>query len=107
MAFSKRLEIDTIKKLLMIYCKDKHERDQDELCPECVKLQNYAEQRIEKCIYGDRKPVCSKCLVHCYTPEMREAVIRVMRYSGPKMLLRSPLLSARYFYRKSFKSTID
>ncbi|MEN6463345.1 MAG: nitrous oxide-stimulated promoter family protein [Syntrophomonas sp.] len=104
MAFSRRLEIKTLKKMIMIYCQKMHGSGQDELCPKCKKLLNYAEMRVDKCIYGDNKPVCSKCKVHCYKPEMREEIKQIMKYSGPRMIFISPLLSIRYMYRKVFKS---
>lgn len=104
MAFSRRLEIKTLKKMIMIYCQKMHGSGQDELCPKCKKLLNYAEMRVDKCIYGDNKPVCSKCKVHCYKPEMREEIKQIMGYSGPRMIFISPLLSIRYMYRKVFKS---
>jgi hypothetical protein len=103
MDFSRRLEIKTVQKMIMMYCNKMHDK-KNELCTDCLDLLNYAEQRIDKCIYGDNKPVCSKCRVHCYKPEMRKKIKIVMKYSGPRMLLRSPILSLRYSYRKIFKS---
>ena len=96
--------MDTVQKMLLIYCRDVHGKS-NQLCPECLKLLDYAKQRMDKCVYGGNKPVCSKCPVHCYKPEMREAVKKVMRYSGPRMLWKSPILTAPYMYRKRFKST--
>jgi len=104
MAFSRSLEIKTIKKMLTMYCREMHGTEKD-LCPECLKLLKYAQKRIDKCVYGEKKPVCSKCPVHCYKPEIREEVKKVMRFSGPRMILHSPILSMRYMYRKKFKST--
>jgi hypothetical protein len=104
LAFSRRLETKTVNKMIIIYCRDTHGPDNRELCSECKSLQKYAAERIEKCIFGDDKPVCSKCPVHCYRQEMREAIKEIMRYSGPKMLTRSPLLSIRHLYRQIFKS---
>jgi uncharacterized paraquat-inducible protein A len=106
MAFSRSLETETIKKMIMIYCHDVHGTEKGELCSECSGLLDYAKQRIDKCFYGDQKPVCSKCKVHCYKPEMRNKIKEVMRYSGPRMLFKSPVLSLRYMYRKKFKSNI-
>ncbi len=103
MNFSRRLEIKTVQKMIMMYCNKMHDQ-KSELCTDCLYLLNYAEQRIDKCIYGDKKPVCSKCQVHCYKPEMRKKIKVIMKYSGPRMLLRSPILSLRYIYRKIFKS---
>jgi hypothetical protein len=107
MAYSRNLEAKTLDTMLEIYCHDKHGSQSGELCAECAGLSQYARQRIEKCFYGDMKPVCSKCRKHCYKKDMREAIKEIMRYSGPKMLWHSPLLSLRYFYRKLFKSKVD
>jgi hypothetical protein len=63
------------------------------LCTDCVELRQYAFARLEKCRYQDDKPTCAKCPVHCYRPEMREKVRVVMRYSGPRMMLRHPVLA--------------
>jgi hypothetical protein len=37
-------------------------------------------------------------LVHCYQPQMREKAKKVMRYSGPRMLLHSPGLALRHVF---------
>jgi hypothetical protein len=34
--------------------------------------------------------------VHCYKPAMREQIRVVMRYSGPRMAQRHPLLAAAH-----------
>lgn len=104
---AKRLEEETVSKMIEIYCREVHGSSKGKLCPECSDLLAYARKRIEKCPYGEEKPVCSKCKIHCYKPEMREKIRAVMRYSGPKMLIRSPLLTIHYMYRKSFKSNAD
>jgi chromate reductase len=105
-AFSRKLEIDTIKKMITLYCHGQHGRSDKELCPECRKLFIYTEQRLDKCVYGDNKPVCSKCPIHCYKSAMRTRVKEVMRYAGPRIMWHSPILTARYMYRKRFKSTL-
>ncbi|HWP96670.1 MAG TPA: nitrous oxide-stimulated promoter family protein [Syntrophomonadaceae bacterium] len=104
MAFSRKLEVKTLAAMITIYCHKMHETRRNELCPECTNLLSYAEKRIDKCVYGDNKPVCSKCAIHCYKSDMRESIKNVMKYSGPRMLLTNPILSLRYFYRKIFKS---
>jgi hypothetical protein len=105
-AFSRKLELDTINKMIRLYCQDKHARSDQDLCPECSQLFTYAEQRMDKCVYGDNKPVCSQCPVHCYKPAMRTEVKKVMTYAGPRMIWYHPILSIRYMYRKRFKSTL-
>ena len=52
-----------------------------------------AERRLEKCPFAEEKPTCVKCPVHCYEAVMRERVRQVMRYAGPRMLLRHPVLA--------------
>ncbi|MGA3290750.1 MAG: nitrous oxide-stimulated promoter family protein [Candidatus Bathyarchaeia archaeon] len=42
------------------------------------------------------KSTCGKCLIHCYRPDMKEKVKKVMRYSGPRMLLSHPNLALRH-----------
>ncbi|MCX5780627.1 MAG: nitrous oxide-stimulated promoter family protein [Firmicutes bacterium] len=104
MAFSRRLEMKTMLRMLQIYCRDHHQYSPSELCSDCLQIVDYAEQRMDKCPYGENKPVCSKCPVHCYRPEQREVIRQIMRYSGPRMLWNSPVLTIRYMYRKTIKS---
>lgn len=92
-------DIATVKAMIDIYCKGKHGRE--DLCQECLELANYAEERVNKCKFGAKKPVCGKCTVHCYKPEMREKIKKVMRYSGPKMLYKHPLMLINYIRHKT------
>jgi hypothetical protein len=66
------------------------------LCQECAALFDYATRRLERCVFGDAKPTCANCLVHCYSADMRERVRVVMRWAGPRMLLRHPILAIRH-----------
>ena len=61
-------------------------------------LKAYTHKRIEQCRYRNeqKKPFCNVCPVHCYKPEMRRQIRAVMRYSGPRMLFRHPLLSLQH-----------
>ena len=34
--------------------------------------------------------------MHCYKPDMRQKVRQVMRYAGPRMMLRHPILAVRH-----------
>jgi hypothetical protein len=58
-----------------------------EVCDECAELLRYAERRRAYCP-KDPKPFCSYCDTHCYTAEMRERMREVMRYAGPRSVLR-------------------
>lgn len=83
----------TMATMLGIYCSAHHETSGDALCAACREFLDYAERRLKKCPYGDDKPTCANCPVHCYKPARREQAREIMRFSGPRMLLRHPLLA--------------
>ena len=92
----------TIAAIIGCYCHDHHATGAA-LCPECQELLDYAAIRLERCRFGLEKPVCAKCPVHCYQRARREQVRAVMRFAGPRMLRRHPILSLRHWldgYRK-------
>lgn len=66
------------------------------MCAECAALAGYARRRLERCVFGDAKPTCANCVVHCYRADMRERVREMMRWAGPRMLLRHPVLAIRH-----------
>ena len=68
------------------------------LCPQCQALLDYAHQRLERCKFGNEKPSCTRCPVHCYKPAMRQQIRQVMRFSGPRMLLHNPVLAIRHLW---------
>jgi hypothetical protein len=86
---------NTIRLMIDLYCRG-HHGSKDSLCPECSGLLAYVAGRLEKCPLKDNKPMCSKCTVHCYKPDMREKIKAVMRYSGPRMIWRHPILSVKH-----------
>jgi len=59
-------------------------------------LYAYAEKRLEKCVFGEEKPACKQCPVHCYQPAKREEMKTIMRWAGPRMLWRHPILTVRH-----------
>ncbi len=110
---SRRLtrEEKTIAAMIALYCRDHHigagraggdgmsggtVAAAGGLCDECAELLAYARRRLEKCRYGAGKPTCARCATHCYKPAMRERVREVMRYSGPRMLKRHPVLAVAH-----------
>ncbi len=88
-------ERKTIQTMIEIYCAEQH-HPEESLCPECQQLFQYAMLRIDKCPYQADKPTCATCPIHCYKPTMRAQVRQVMRYSGPRMLARHPILAIRH-----------
>ena len=83
----------TMTKMVGIYCAAHHDNSEDALCDECSEFLDYAHTRLEKCPYSEDKPTCANCPIHCYKPARKEQVSRIMRYAGPRMLLRHPLLA--------------
>ncbi|MFN7887162.1 MAG: nitrous oxide-stimulated promoter family protein, partial [Betaproteobacteria bacterium] len=88
-------ELRTIEAMLRIGCRDRHGGGAP-LCAECAALAEYTARRLAACPFGETKPTCSNCQIHCYGPREREAVREVMRYAGPRMLLRHPVLALRH-----------
>lgn len=86
-------EIDLIYEMISIYCKKKYKED---MCEECMKLYEYAKQRIEKCPMMETKTFCSQCKIHCYQKEQREKIKKVMRFSGPRLIFHHPILVIRH-----------
>ncbi len=88
-------ELATLAAMIRIYCHDVHAEDEG-LCEGCAALLAYATRRLDRCVFGDDKPTCAKCTVHCYNAALREQVRIVMRYAGPRMLWRHPVLALRH-----------
>ena len=91
-------EKKTIEKMVHLYCRGHHDVKGDTLCPECTDFLSYAFTRLDKCPFQEEKSTCGKCLVHCYQPLMKEKVKKIMRYSGPRLLLRSPGLALHHAF---------
>jgi predicted amidophosphoribosyltransferase len=83
-------EHDTVMSMTAIYCRDHHGSLDGELCEACAELMRYSQARLAKCVYGQDKPTCAKCPVHCYKPQPREDIRVIMRYAGPKMTFEHP-----------------
>lgn len=81
----------TIRAMLQIYCRGRHRSTS--LCSACLELLNYAHTRLDRCPFGDEKPTCVNCSIHCYKPTMRESIRDVMRYAGPRLMFRRPILA--------------
>jgi hypothetical protein len=84
-------ESKTVSKMIELYC-HKHHYSKN-LCPMCAALFAYANERLSACRFQENKTTCAKCTVHCYRPEMRAKIREVMRYSGPLMIFKHPVLT--------------
>lgn len=85
-------EKKTIELMIRMYCAGNHAIEGG-ICPECDSLLEYAVQRLNNCPFGEKKTACSKCSIHCYSQPMRTKVTSVMRYSGPRMMSKHPILA--------------
>ena len=86
-------ELVTIMKMTEMYCSAHHGGSGRALCEECGEFVDYAAVRLKKCPYGEGKPTCFNCPIHCYKPARKAQSRAIMRYAGPRMLLRHPLLT--------------
>lgn len=96
-------EKKVVSKMIAIYCRSTHQTDRHprkEFCEACEELEQYAVQRLERCPFGEEKPTCGNCPIHCYKREMRERIKAAMRYAGPRMVFLHPLDTIRHFYQE-------
>ena len=98
-------ESKTIEVMINLYCHSQHEHE-GELCFECRELLDHAKERLDKCPFQENKTTCARCPVHCYMPVMREKIRAVMRYAGPRMFYRHPVLTLFHFIDGSRKEPV-
>jgi hypothetical protein len=91
-----RREAATIEAMIRLYCRN-HHAPADGLCGDCQALRAFALRKLGRCPFGNDKPTCDRCTVHCYPPAKRERIREVMRYAGPRMLRHHPLMALRHF----------
>ncbi|WP_263079662.1 nitrous oxide-stimulated promoter family protein [Endozoicomonas sp. Mp262] len=90
----------TIIAMTHIYCAHHHKQAQKTgpLCDDCGEFIDFAGFRLSKCPYGQAKPVCQHCPIHCYKKDMKEKARIIMRYGGPRMLLKHPIMAIRHLW---------
>lgn len=96
--FEDRLTRESIIVSAMIkkYCKSNHSQVAAN-CTQCSDLLNYSNKRLFHCKFGNQKPACKQCKVHCYSPEKRESIRVIMRWAGPRMLYSHPIFALMHF----------
>ena len=82
--------------MVVMYCL--HHHGGAKLCESCAELADYAATKLDRCPFGGDKPVCTKCLIHCYRQEPKEKMREVMRFAGPRMIWRHPYLAIRHMF---------
>lgn len=99
-------EKKVVKIMIAIFCRDHHSENKSfvktegEFCGECGELFEYAMRRLNQCPYQEKKPSCEQCKIHCYEPAMREKIRKVMKFSGPKMIFKHPVLAITHLKDK-------
>src|SRR5690348_4336483 len=88
-------EWKTATAMIHIYCRDQHG---GALCRDCKDLSCHVSLRLDHCRFGEEKPTCAKCPVHCYQRDRREQIKQVMRYAGPRMMWEHPWLSLCHLF---------
>ena len=78
-------ELTIIEAMVRMYCRGHAHPGRAPLCADCAELFEYATRRLERCVFGDAKPTCANCTVHCYSAEKREQIRVVMKWAGPSM----------------------
>ena len=90
-------EKKTVQEMIKVFCRRKH-GSKNEFCSECSDLLDYALFRLDKCSFQEKKPTCAKCPIHCYDPIFRAKIRSVMKYSGPRMLFKHPILALHHLF---------
>lgn len=88
-------EKELVHEMIHLYCRGNH-GTKSGLCAQCADLSTYAEARSDRCPFMETKTFCSNCPVHCYRSDMQERIRAVMRYSGPRMVFRRPIVALRH-----------
>ena len=65
-----------------------------------LELLSYAERRLTHCKFGDQKPACKRCPIHCYRSDMRAKIREVMRWAGPRMIIYDPVAAIKHLLNK-------
>ncbi|WP_087017370.1 nitrous oxide-stimulated promoter family protein [Thaumasiovibrio subtropicus] len=94
-------EFKTVTAMIDIYCRAHHRTSTT--CTECESLKHYANVRLDRCPYGESKPTCNRCPIHCYKQKEKAMMKAIMRFSGPRMLLHHPLLAIRHLIHERRK----
>ena len=74
----------TVELMIRLYCR--YKEGNRTLCPECREMLDYSRARLSRCPFQKDKRTCRLCTIHCYRPDMKRRIRKVMRYAGSRML---------------------
>ncbi|MBE6176656.1 MAG: nitrous oxide-stimulated promoter family protein [Rikenellaceae bacterium] len=83
-----------VSRMIRLYCQRR--LGMESLTEEYRALESYAHRRLDGCKFGDAKPACKRCKIHCYRPDMRDKIRAIMRWAGPRMILYDPIAAIRH-----------
>ena len=96
-------EKSAIECMIAIHCRDMH-GTYGEICVDCRDMLKYSLDRLDTCKLLPDKPTCARCPVHCFNPAMRHRVRAVMRYAGPRMIFRHPVMTIMHMFDRLNRS---
>jgi hypothetical protein len=85
-------EFIIVRSMIRMFCANKHGSGSS-LCNSCNQLERYAAKKLDNCKFGENKPVCKDCKIHCYSPNEKESMRQVMRWAGPRMIYLHPFFA--------------
>ena len=84
--------------MIALYCR--HKLGMQQMNEEYCILEEYAHKRLTCCKFGEKKPACKNCPLHCYKPSMREQIREIMRWAGPRTLFYDPIAALRHLLNR-------
>ena len=103
------IEYRTIEAMAKLYCRHHHQHSKNTIvCDKCEDFLIYANEKLHRCPYGQNKPTCNRCPIHCYKKNQRLQAKEIMRYAGPRMLVWHPILAINHLLseRRSIPKTV-
>ena len=92
-------EANLLSAMVHDYCRRHH--GGESLCEDCKTFLTYALTRLACCPFGQKKPTCLKCKIHCYRAQEKETARVIMREEGPRMLLKHLILTAEHLIKNT------
>ncbi len=92
----------TLEAIGFIYCRAHHldePKDAQGLCPSCREAIEGTLLKTLQCPYNHAGN-CQDCTIHCQRGESQARIKTIMAYAAPRMLLRHPVMTARYLGKK-------
>lgn len=94
--------------MIKIFCKSNHSDDNtyncNNLCNKCYDMQKYMHYRIDHCKQNN---FCAYCGTKCHPKDKSDYMKKIMRYSGPRIFKKYPIISIKHFIKKLVYKNIE